>query len=243
MSHPERIVPDETEPGIVALHLKRYEFALPYCAARACSTPVAASATAPRYLAQAAERVVGVDVDDDGDRVRARRYAAPNVEFLVGRRARRSTVRRRLVRRRLLVRDDRARAATAERFVAELARVLKPGGRARRLDAAGGAHRRCGRTTRSTSVEFAPTTSRRCSARRSSSVELYGQRRLADARATALLQRLDVLGLRRRLPFLRRASRLAHGHGADGGRRAARASRSSATRSADATELVAVCRA
>src|SRR5205085_8353773 len=31
MSHPERIVPDETSPGIVALHLKRYEFAAPLC--------------------------------------------------------------------------------------------------------------------------------------------------------------------------------------------------------------------
>src|SRR5207253_11200992 len=31
LTYPERIVPDETEPGIVALHLKRYEFALPWC--------------------------------------------------------------------------------------------------------------------------------------------------------------------------------------------------------------------
>ena len=34
MIHPERIVPDETEPGIVAIHLKRYEFALSYCTGR-----------------------------------------------------------------------------------------------------------------------------------------------------------------------------------------------------------------
>ena len=38
-------------------------------------------------------------------------------------------------------------------------------------------------------------------------VELYGQRRLQTTRHL-LLQRVDVLGLRRRLPFLRRASRL-----------------------------------
>ena len=38
-------------------------------------------------------------------------------------------------------------------------------------------------------------------------VELYGQRRLQTARHR-LLQRADVLGLRRRLTFLRPASRL-----------------------------------
>ena len=38
-------------------------------------------------------------------------------------------------------------------------------------------------------------------------MELYGQRRLQTARHR-LLQRVDVLGLRRRLTFLRRASRL-----------------------------------
>jgi len=38
-------------------------------------------------------------------------------------------------------------------------------------------------------------------------VELYGQRRLQTTRHL-LLQRVDALGLRRRLPFLRRASRL-----------------------------------
>ena len=38
-------------------------------------------------------------------------------------------------------------------------------------------------------------------------VELYGQRRLQTARHRAL-QRIDVLGLRRRLTFLRPASRL-----------------------------------
>ena len=34
MAYPERIVPDETGPGIVAIHLKRYEFARPLCAGR-----------------------------------------------------------------------------------------------------------------------------------------------------------------------------------------------------------------
>jgi hypothetical protein len=42
-------------------------------------------------------------------------------------------------------------------------------------------------------------------ARRFGDVELYGQRRLQSASHRAL-QRLDVLGLRKRLPFLRRAS-------------------------------------
>jgi len=30
VTYPERIVPEETSPGILALHLKRYEFALPW---------------------------------------------------------------------------------------------------------------------------------------------------------------------------------------------------------------------
>ena len=56
------------------------------------------------------------------------------------------------------------------------------------------------------------------------------------------LQRLDVLGLRRRLGFLRRASDGSDRHGSDGGRLERRASRSTA-RDLDAADvLVAVCR-
>jgi len=65
MTHPERIVPDETEPGIVALHLKRYEFARPFCVGKDVLDAGCGVGYGTAYLAETARRVVGVDVDAD----------------------------------------------------------------------------------------------------------------------------------------------------------------------------------
>ena len=127
MSHPERIVPDETEPGIVALHLKRYEFALPYCRGATVLDAGCGVGYGTAHLAQVAERVVGVDVSHDAVSYARAHYAGANVEFHV------ADVLE------LPFADDSfdvvcsfeivEHVADAERFVTELARVLKPGGR------------------------------------------------------------------------------------------------------------------
>jgi SAM-dependent methyltransferase len=238
VSHPERIVPDETEPGIVALHLKRYEFALPYCRDAVVLDAGCGVGYGTAYLARAARRVVGVDVFEDAIVYARTRYAEADVEFLVAD-----------------VLDlpfgadsfDTAcsfeileHVADAERFVAELARVLRPGGMLvlstpRADDPAvrpdNPFHER----------EFDADELRALLSSTFSSVELFGQRRIETARHRAL-RRLDVLGLRRRLPIARRAAGALTGTAAmaDVGLEGIAIERDATT---DATELVAVCRA
>ena len=237
MSHPERIVPDETEPGIVALHLKRYEFARPHCVGKDVLDAGCGVGYGSSYLAEAALRVVGVDVSNEAIEYARARYGGANVEFDVG------------DFQALAFGDGAFDVVVAfeviehlphpELFVAEARRVLKPEGvlvastpraeegderpenpfHEREFDARGFEHLLRG--------SFGV-------------VDVYGQQRLQTARHRAL-QRLDVLGLRRRLPFLRRASRLVTGTAAMDA-----VSSEGVAISADAideaTELIAVCR-
>ena len=238
MSHPERIVPDETEPGIVALHLKRYEFALPYCRGATVLDAGCGVGYGTAHVAQLAQRVVGVDVSDEAIAYAREHYAARNVEFLV------ADVLE-------LPFDPRSfdtvcsfeiveHVPDAERFVAELARVLQPGGRlvlsTPRADDP---------TVRPDNPfhehEFDADELRTLLSSWFSSVELFGQRRIETARHRTL-RRLDVLGLRRRLPVVRRAAGALTGTAAmDDVALDGIAIERDAT--ADATELVAVCRA
>ncbi len=204
MSHPERIVPDETEPGIVALHLKRYAFARPFCADREVLDAGCGVGYGSAYLAQTARRVVAVDVDPDAIEYARRRYDAANVEFVHA-----DVVA-------MPFADDTFDVACSfetiehvrdpEALVAQLRRVVREGGvcvlSTPRVD----------RTTTSSAnpfhtVELSPADLERLLRRRFGSVELYGQRRL-QTRRHRTMQRLDALGLRRRLGFLRPASRL-----------------------------------
>jgi SAM-dependent methyltransferase len=236
VSHPERIVPDETEPGIVAIHLKRYEFARQFCAGRDVLDAGCGVGYGSAYLAATARRVVGVDVDAEAIAYARERYAAANVEFV---QADVTT----------LPFDDAAfdvacsfeaieHVAEPERLVAELRRVLREDGvcvlSTPRVDET---------TTASANpfhtVELAPEDLERMLRTRFDDVELYGQRRV-QTRRHRLLQRLDPLGLRGRLTFLRPASRLVGTRpmaevGLDGIEIAPRALES-------ATEVVAVCR-
>jgi SAM-dependent methyltransferase len=207
LSHPERIVPDETEPGIVALHLKRYEFARPYCVGKHVLDAGCGVGYGSAFLSHAARSVVGVDVSADAIDYARSRYGDRNVEFAVGDLQQ-------------LDREDAEFDAIVafeviehvprpERLVAEARRVLKPDGvlvvSTPRADVAqhrpeNPFHER----------EFTPDEFERLLRASFGRVDVYGQRRTQTARHRAL-QRLDVLGLRRRLPFLRRASRLVTG--------------------------------
>ena len=237
MSFVERIVPDETESGIVALHAKRYEFAQPFCAGKDVLDAGCGVGYGSALLATVARRVVGVDRSGKTIAYAGRRYARPNVVFSVDDLLE-------------LGQPDEAFDVVCafeaiehlpypEAHLAHVVRVLRPDGvylvSTPRAD----------RTTLTPEnphhfAEYAQPDLERLLGRFFDDVELYGQRRL-QTRRHRLLQRLDVLGLRRRLSMLRPAGRLVLGTAA-----------TADTTSADivisqdeldrASELLAVCR-
>jgi ubiquinone/menaquinone biosynthesis C-methylase UbiE len=201
---PERIVPDETEPGIVALHLKRYEFARPWCEGKEVLDAGCGVGYGSAFLAERARRVVGVDRSDEAIEYARRRYASPNVEFEVGDLLR-------------LEQPDHSfdvvssfetieHLADQERFLAEVRRVLRPDGvfvvSTPRVDTTDAAPANPFHERELSAGEF-----ERLLRGRFEQVELYGQRR-RQTRRHRLMQRLDVLGLRRRLTSLRPAARV-----------------------------------
>ena len=204
MSYPERIVPDETEPGVVALHLKRYEFARGFAEGRDVLDAACGAGYGTAYLAERARRVVGADVSDEALAYARSRYGSANVEF---------------VRQDLQELDVPAGSFDVvvsfetiehlerpEAFIERAAQALRPGG----VFVASTPH--VDRTTRNPAnphhrVELSAADLEGLLHRHFASVELYGQRRVETLRHRAL-RRLDVFGLRRRLPALRRAGRL-----------------------------------
>ena len=202
MAYPERIVPDETGPGIVAIHLKRYEFAQPFCAGADVLDGACGVGYGTAYLAETARRVVGVDVSVDAIQYARRRYAAPNVEF-------------RVADLRELDLPDRSFGAVCsfetiehlqdpERWLAHAARVLRDDGIlvASTPNAPETTHRP---DNPHHELELSRADFEALLRRSFGVVELFGQRRLQTARHR-VMQRLDVLGLRKRLGFLRPAS-------------------------------------
>jgi SAM-dependent methyltransferase len=237
LSHPERIVPDETEPGIVALHLKRYEFARPHCVGKHVLDAGCGVGYGSAFLGQSARSVVGIDVSEEAIDYALARYGGGNVEFVVGDLQQ-------------LERGDAEFDAVVafeviehlphpDRFVAEARRVLKPDGllvvSTPRAEPGAARPDNPFHEQEFTRNEFEGLL--RASFGR---VDMYGQRRVQTARHRTL-QRLDVLGLRRRLPVLRRASRLVTGTAPTDAVRSEGVVISSDGVD-EATELVAVCR-
>jgi SAM-dependent methyltransferase len=195
LSHPERIVPDETEPGIVALHLKRYRFAEPWCSGRDVLDAACGAGYGSAELGRTARRVLGVDVDSAAVAYARSRYAAANVEFAVMDLA-------------ALALDDASfdvvcafeaieHVPDREAVLAETARVMRPDGTF--VISTPRADRTNERPENPFhSVEYAPADFDRLLRGFFEQVELYGQRRL-QTRRHRLLQRVDVLGLRRRV--------------------------------------------
>lgn len=204
MSYPERIVPGEAEPGVDAVHLKRYDFAAPFCAGRRVLDAACGVGYGSARLAEAAADVVGVDVSVEAITYAQSHYAAANVSFAAMDVA-------------ALGFDDATfdvvcSFETIEHVedpgsvLAEFARVLNEDG------VLVISTPQVGRTTRTPEnpyhrIEFARNDFEMLMQLHFESVAMYGQRRL-QTRRHRLAQRLDILGLRRRFAFLRRGSSL-----------------------------------
>ncbi len=202
MTHPERIVPDETEPGIVALHLKRYDFAARWCRGRTVLDAGCGVGYGSHFIGTLAEDVLGVDLSEDAIAYARERYGSETVEFRVMDLAA------------LDLPDASFDAVCAfeviehvpapEAVLAELGRVLRPGGTLVVSTP------QVARTTHSPDnpfhhVEYARADFEALLHGSFDGVELFGQRRL-QTRRHRVLQRLDVFGLRKRSAVLRRAS-------------------------------------
>ena len=230
-------MPDETEPGIVALHLKRYEFARPHCVGKDVLDAGCGVGYGSAFLGVTARTVLGVDVSREAIDYARARYGGENVEFAVD--------------------DLQALERTdgefdvvvafeviehlphPERFVAQARRVVKSDG-VLVVSTPRAEHGQGRPENPFHEREFSPGEFEHLLRGSFGRVDLYGQRRLQTSRHRAL-QRLDVLGLRRRLAFLRRASRVVTGT-APMDAVSSEGVEISQDGVDEATELIAVCR-
>jgi SAM-dependent methyltransferase len=204
MAYPERIVPDETSAGPLAIHEKRYRFALPYCTGKHVLDAACGVGYGSALLAETAAGVVGIDLSEEAIAYARSRYARANVEFVVDDLQSPSL-------------DDRSfdvvcsfetleHLPDRDAFLHHVARLLRDDG-VLVLSTP-----RANETTESPDnphhfVEYSRRDFEKLLGRYFDQVELFGQHR-AQTRRHRALQRLDVLGLRKRLDFLRPASRL-----------------------------------
>jgi SAM-dependent methyltransferase len=204
VAYPERIIPDETESGVVALHLARYHFAAPLCSGRDVLDAACGVGYGSAWIAQRGARVLGVDVDEPTVEYARRRYGGPDVRFEP------------MDACALELPDESVdvvcsfetieHVADPEKAVAEAARVLRRDGvyvaSTPRVDVTthtpANPHHR---------VELSRRDFEQMLSAHFEEVTLYGQRRRMTQRHH-LAKRLDVFGLRRRLDFLRRAAPL-----------------------------------
>ena len=203
MGHVERIIPDEAESGVVAAHLRRYQFALPWCDGKDVLDAACGAGYGSALLATVARRVVGVDISEDAVDYARRRYAAPNVEF------------RRLDLHCLELPatsfdvvcsfETIEHLADRDEYLRGVVRVLRPHG------AFLVSTPRADLTVSEPenpyhAIEFSLPDFEQLLRRYFGDVELYGQRRL-ETRRYLFVRRLDVLGLRKRTAVFRPLAR------------------------------------
>jgi SAM-dependent methyltransferase len=207
VAYPERIVPEETPPGPLAVHEARYRFALPYCAGREVLDAACGVGYGSALLATEARRVVGVDLSAEAIEHARSRYGAGNLEFRMC-----DVVS-------LDLQDASFDAVCSfetiehlpdpNAFLGHVARVLREDG------VFIGSTPQVAQTNTSPdnpfhTVEYDRGDFEKLLGIHFQDVELLGQRRL-ETRRHRILRRFDVLGLRRKVPLLRQASRRATG--------------------------------
>jgi len=83
MNWTEGIIPNETEKGILSIHLKRYVFARPRCNGRVVLDLGCGTGYGSFYLAEEASRVTAVDFDPEVIRYACSYYDKKNVQYLI----------------------------------------------------------------------------------------------------------------------------------------------------------------
>lgn len=197
MAYPERIIPDETPAGILALHLKRYSLVAELAEGKTVLDAACGVGYGTAFVAEVAAKVLGVDVDEPTIEYARERYAGPRIAFeLMDVTA-------------LDLPDDSfdvvcsfetiEHVADGPAAVREAARVLHQDG------VYVVSTPRAEQTTHRPDnpfheVEYGVEDFRAMLESSFGEVELYGQSRVATT-AHRWLRRLDVLGLRRRIPL------------------------------------------
>lgn len=83
MDFDERIIPDRTEKGILSVHLKRYDFARARCAGLEVLDIGCGAGYGSAYLAQKARQVKALDTDSEAIGYARAHYQLENLEFQV----------------------------------------------------------------------------------------------------------------------------------------------------------------
>ncbi|HKP54372.1 MAG TPA: class I SAM-dependent methyltransferase [Chloroflexia bacterium] len=208
--YPERIVPDETPQGIVALHLKRYDFSMAYIAGKRVLDVACGVGYGSAHLANFANEVVGVDLDEEAIAYARRRYGGPpNLLFVRG-----DAMKLKFVDASFDVVcsfETIEHIADVEAYLREVRRVLVPGGRY--LASTPAARHSTDHPENPHHVrEWSPADFERLLRRHFSAVELFSQVR-RQTRLAILIKKLDLFKLRARLVPSGVTRRIAHGAG------------------------------
>ena len=202
MAYPERIVPGETSPGILALHLARYVFAEDWCRDREVLDLGCGTGYGSFRLSSVAKGVLAVDVSEEAIAYAESHYGAPNLEFRV------------LDATRLPFDDGSFDVVTCFETIEHVDDAVILVGEAARVLRSGGAFivstPRVDRTTHSPDnpyhrIELSREDFEVLLTPSFELIEMYGEQRRQTS-LHRLLQRLDVLGLRRRSRLVRRAA-------------------------------------
>ena len=79
----ERIISDESDRGIVSIHVKRYEFARPFCEGKRVLDVACGTGYGSDYLGITAKEVIGVDISGEAIEYAQKKYAKENVSFRI----------------------------------------------------------------------------------------------------------------------------------------------------------------
>jgi ubiquinone/menaquinone biosynthesis C-methylase UbiE len=79
----ERIIPEDEVDGILSIHLKRYQFAATYTQGKNVLDAATGVGYGAAYLSQAANQVIGIDIDPVAIDYGQRKYKNPNLQLQV----------------------------------------------------------------------------------------------------------------------------------------------------------------